>query len=171
MQGLPGPRVVCAPQPTPQRDLCVLSAPGVQHLWALPGGALLWLPVPAEGLARAQEALSGEEAPLPARARAGAMTDDRAAEPPQARDAAVSGSPRGGVDQADGWTRATGGAAQPRPRATGPAPAPPPRSPGAGAETAGRLRRDSSHYLYVNMFVNSCTVFLGGGRGRVRNYK
>ncbi|XP_037653419.1 zinc finger MYND domain-containing protein 19 isoform X1 [Choloepus didactylus] len=42
------------------------AAPGVQHLWALPGGPVLRLPVPAEGLARAQEALPGEEAPLAA---------------------------------------------------------------------------------------------------------
>lgn len=50
-----------------RRDLfCVLSAPGVQHLRALPGGPVLRLPVSAEGLARPQEALSGEEAPFPA---------------------------------------------------------------------------------------------------------
>lgn len=66
--------VVSAPQPVPWCEgdavvvLCVLSAPRVQHLRALPGGPLLWLPVSAEGLARPQEALSGEEAPLPARA-------------------------------------------------------------------------------------------------------
>uniref|UniRef100_A0A452VG36 Zinc finger MYND-type containing 19 n=1 Tax=Ursus maritimus TaxID=29073 RepID=A0A452VG36_URSMA len=64
--------VVSAPQPVPWCEgdavvvLCVLSAPRVQHLRALPGGPLLWLPVSAEGLARPQEALSGEEAPLPA---------------------------------------------------------------------------------------------------------
>lgn len=71
------------------------------------------------------------------------------------------------------WTRLMAGPELlEEPPSPAPAPlAPPPRSPGAGAETAGRLRRDSSHYLYVNMFVNSCTVFLGGGRGRVRNYK
>lgn len=38
------------------------TAPGVQHLRPLPGGALLWLPVPAEGLARPQEAVSRAQA-------------------------------------------------------------------------------------------------------------
>lgn len=40
---------------------CFLAASGVQHLWALPGGALLRLPVPAEGLACPQEAVSGAQ--------------------------------------------------------------------------------------------------------------
>lgn len=38
------------------------TAPGVQHLRSLSGGALLWLPVPAEGLARPQEAVSRAQA-------------------------------------------------------------------------------------------------------------
>lgn len=35
-----------------------LTAPGVQHLWSLPGGTLLRFPMPTEGLARPQEAVS-----------------------------------------------------------------------------------------------------------------
>lgn len=41
---------------------CLSTAPGVQHLRSLPGGSLLWLPVPAEGLARPQEAVSRAQA-------------------------------------------------------------------------------------------------------------
>lgn len=79
LQGSPavglGSWVLPRPGMWSRRDLCrVLSAPGVQHLRALPGGPVLRLPVPAEGLARPQEALSGEEAPLPAGAGARAMT-------------------------------------------------------------------------------------------------
>lgn len=58
-----------------------VPASGVQHLWTLPGGSLLRLPVPAEGLAGPQEALSGAKAPLPARAGARAMTRGRGAAP------------------------------------------------------------------------------------------
>lgn len=40
----------------------LFTAPGVQHLRPLPGGTLLRLPVPAEGLARPQEAVSRAQA-------------------------------------------------------------------------------------------------------------
>lgn len=40
----------------------LFTAPGVQHLRSLPGGALLWLPVSAERLAGPQEAVSRTQA-------------------------------------------------------------------------------------------------------------
>ena len=72
----------------------------------------------------------------------------------------------GGAKEASNGSRAT--AMQPhsnkKPVGTVPLQVAPP------AETTGRLPR-TFLIIDVNMFVNSCIVFLGGSKGRVSNFK
>lgn len=78
------------------------------------------------------------------------MTDDRAAEPPQARDAAVSGSPRGGVDRL-----MAGPELLEEPPSPAPAPlAPPPPRPRARLELEQRpLGGSAGTVLIIYMLI------------------